>query len=564
MILAHLKREKGVYMEQRMFVAALIAGVIVLFLLFSFAEQKRRLWKLKQRMRYYYGKNRDIVLSDEVLSVIGAYSRTKETMIDEITWNDLDLDSVFMEINHTWSFAGEDYLYFLLHIPKEFPISEEEQEELITYYQSNEKERMDMQLEFAGIGKNHSSSVYVYILDSIRMNGAIPWLHYGALLFLVVSLLYTVAAPLFGVGLLITCIVVNILVHVYTGKRVDISVQALQYFLNLHTRAGNLLKKNLICSDRQRKMIERNYKALKKRIGSTAFIRRGAAGESLTDMVMDYVRMITHVDYIMFYKCVRGLEKSMDMVEDLIAAMGILECMIAIGSMREWFPHYCVPEFTKEPVLDIVDACHPALADPVPNSIYAEKGVLITGSNASGKSTFLKTVAINAVLGQALHTCLARQYKGAWFQIFSSMAVRDSLSKGESYYIAEIKALKRIFDRQGEEPVLCFVDEVLRGTNTVERIAASTQVLKELQRRKILCFAATHDIELTYLLEAQYENYHFQEQVSEQKVVFDYKLFEGRSNSRNAIRLLEILGYDEAVISEAQKMVDGFLQTGKW
>ena len=144
------------------------------------------------------------------------------------------------------------------------------------------------------------------------------------------------------------------------------------------------------------------------------------------------------------------------------------------------------------------------------------------------------------------------------------MALRDNLYNGESYYIAEIRALKRIFDWEGNETVLCFVDEVLRGTNTVERIAASTQVLKKFSERGILCFAATHDIELTYLLEERYGNYHFQEQVLEEEVVFDYLLYEGRSNSRNAIRLLEILGYDPDITAGAEKMVEGFLATGKW
>ena len=89
------------------------------------------------------------------------------------------------------------------------------------------------------------------------------------------------------------------------------------------------------------------------------------------------------------------------------------------------------------------------------------------------------------------------------------MALKDDLLGRESYYLAEIRSLKRILDETGEEyPVLCFVDEVLRGTNTVERIAASAQILESLSGRNVICFAATHDIELTYILEDDYENYH--------------------------------------------------------
>ena len=111
------------------------------------------------------------------------------------------------------------------------------------------------------------------------------------------------------------------------------------------------------------------------------------------------------------------------------------------------------------------------------------------------------------------------------------MALRDNLAGGESYYIVEIKALKRILDmteqrtKENTPPVLCFVDEVLRGTNTVERIAASSQILRSLSERGVLCFAATHDIELTELLKDYYTNYHFAEEICDGDVVFNYQLF---------------------------------------
>ena len=552
-------------MNENIFVALLIVGILVIFFLISFFDQKRRLRKMKRRMLYYYRRDREIEYSDEILSVIGAYTEAKDTMVDDITWNDLDLDSVFMKMNHTWSFAGEDYLYYLMHIPAEGPVTCGEQEEMISYYQTHEKERLQMQMEFAAIGKNHSSSAYHYIMNSIHLSKNVPIQHYGALLLLIVSVICVIAAPATGIGLLILCMGVNIALYMTQRRKLEASIQALHLFLKLEGSAGRILKRKLVCSEEYRKRLEQDYKKLKKQIGNVSFIKSGNAdSQSLTEIVLDYIRMISHVDCIQFYKCMKRLEKSIDVVEDIISTMGFLESLISIGSLRESLPYYCIPEFTEEPALEIVDAYHPELSEPVPNSVKAERGILITGSNASGKSTFLKTIALNVILAQSIHTCSARQYKGAWFRVFSSMALRDNLYNGESYYIAEIRALKRIFDWEGNETVLCFVDEVLRGTNTVERIAASTQVLKKFSERGILCFAATHDIELTYLLEERYGNYHFQEQVLEEEVVFDYLLYEGRSNSRNAIRLLEILGYDPDITAGAEKMVEGFLATGKW
>ena len=149
------------------------------------------------------------------------------------------------------------------------------------------------------------------------------------------------------------------------------------------------------------------------------------------------------------------------------------------------------------------------------------------------------------------------------------MSLKDDLISGDSYYMVEIKSIKRILDlakRAGEahQCVLCFVDEVLRGTNTVERIAASTQIMRMLAAENVLCFAATHDVELTRLLEKEYANYHFEERIEEDDVFFPYTLMPGPAVTRNAIALLKVLGYDKRIILEAETMAERFLSEGIW
>lgn len=231
-------------------------------------------------------------------------------------------------------------------------------------------------------------------------------------------------------------------------------------------------------------------------------------------------------------------------------------------------PFYCESELeeSKEGFVEAKDMYHPLLSEPVANSIYEHHPVLLTGSNASGKSTFLKTVAINALLSQTCGMALAKEYRSCFFRIYSSMALKDNIQGSESYFIVEIKSLKRILDavNQDKTPVLCFVDEVLRGTNTVERIAASSRILQSFANSGVMCFAATHDIELTHMLEHLYSNYHFKEDVKDNDVIFNYRLYEGRAVSRNAIKLLGVLGYDENVITKADETAKRFLDTGVW
>ena len=260
---------------------------------------------------------------------------------------------------------------------------------------------------------------------------------------------------------------------------------------------------------------------------------------------------------------VRGKKEE---IESLLTATGSIDAQISIASWRKSLPYYCEPCLTGRGY-EVTDLIHPLLSQPVPNSISVSSPVLITGSNASGKSTFLKAAAIAAILSQSVHTAPASSYRSRCCRVYTSMALRDDLTSGESYFIVEIRSLKRVLDAASEPggvPVLCCVDEVLRGTNTTERISASAEILLSLSGMSMQIFAATHDLELTELLKGIYINYHFSETVEGDDVKFSYKLAEGPADTRNAIRLLRVMGYDDAITDRAQERAERYARTGRW
>lgn len=140
-------------------------------------------------------------------------------------------------------------------------------------------------------------------------------------------------------------------------------------------------------------------------------------------------------------------------------------------------------------------------------------------------------------------------------EVITSMAVRDDLMAGESYFIREIRYLKRILDSISEERVtICAIDEILRGTNTGERIRASRAILEYLRDKNCIALVATHDKELTELLgKADYLNYHFSEEIGEDDIAFSYKIMEGPATSQNAVKPLEFAGFPEEIIEAAQE-----------
>lgn len=559
--------------SQVMMMVGLIAFVFVAYgaaiCWTAFKNRRRTL----ARIRREWGKLPERSYSADELEAISHYYLNKETdrfQVDDITWNDLDMDRLFIALNHTRSFLGESYLYNQLRTPSFTGEELEKREKLIRFFQENARQREQLELEFAKIGKTGTQSVfdYIYNLAGLKRESILPHVLSIVLIAAAVGVLF--AEPRLGILLLLVAVGINASSHYQAMKKVRPYVMSCTCLMRMMKFAREVEKLELPGLEGYLEEIGRIRRKFRKFKRNTWFLLKGGEGEgSMETVLIDYVNICFHVDLIQFSRVIEEIKSHIRDFERLADCLGELESGIAVASFRACFEgEYCLPvlEERKDRYLEAENIYHPLIAEPVKNSIRAERGVLLTGSNASGKSTFLKTVAVNVLLGQTIHTCMGSRFSAGFFRVYTSMALRDDLLGEESYYIVEIKSLKRIMDHAGEKsaPVLACVDEVLRGTNTVERIAASSRILASMEKEKVLCFAATHDIELTRMLDSWYDNYHFQEEVRDGQVIFDYRLYEGRAWSRNAIKLLEIMGYDEQIIAEAENAAEEFVRTGEW
>ena len=288
------------------------------------------------------------------------------------------------------------------------------------------------------------------------------------------------------------------------------------------------------------------------------WIRQSCSAGSPLSLVGDYIRILFHPDIVQFMAL---RERILSLEEELCAGyafVGYMDACISICLYRMSLKAYCIPALhvcRAETALSVCECVHPLLEKPVANSIRVtgNKGVLLTGSNASGKSTFLKTIAVNLLLAQTIHTALATEFCAPLCHIYTAMADGGDIRDGRSSYMAEILSLKRILDADvmGDRKLYCFVDEILRGTGSVERISAAASILRHIRPPRITCFAATHDRELTYLLAKEYDNYYFTEEVAGSGMIFSYRLRPGRADTCNAIRLLAAVGYEEEIVQEA-------------
>ena len=564
-------------MEYLVFGVLAIAFVTAIITMDVINDRKKQK-QFEQSLRRDYGTLKKKEISPERFIRIDKYfqKHQEKGQIDDVTWFDLGMDEIYKVINVTNSASGEEYLYYTLRSAGKDEAFLAKFEKIVEYFRTHEDERVNVQILASKLGYMGKYSIYDYVdnLDYLgERSNKRHWIC-NALLLACIGIIPFQAS--IGIMLCVAVMLYNILSYFKEKDEIEPYVISFIYVLKL-LKAGEELGK---FPGKEEEFFAEDLKQLQRLKASLSKLQKGSfwvvsghgsLGGNPTYLLMDYLKMTFHVDLIRFNQMLKFLRQNVKEVDELNTILGKYETAIAIGAWRTGLERtngYCVPNLWEGNAKGFCmeEGYHPLLAEPVKNSLSADRGILLTGSNASGKSTFLKTVAINAILAQTIHTCTAKSYCAPFYRIYSSMSLRDDVEGGDSYYVVEIKALKRILNAAGEagRPVICFVDEVLRGTNTVERIAASTQVLKSLVRDDVFCLAATHDVELTELLKKDYDNYHFEEEVVDGDVRFQYKLLEGKATTRNAIRLLEIIGYDEKIVRKAQDMAQRFLDDGRW
>jgi DNA mismatch repair ATPase MutS len=289
-----------------------------------------------------------------------------------------------------------------------------------------------------------------------------------------------------------------------------------------------------------------------------AFFKLEAKLQSDVGMIIwsmvEIIKAIFLLEPLLLFGVLKQLDTKRNEIEKVFSFVGYIDSLISISSLRQGLNLFCLPEITgKSKVLEVTEMYHPLIADCVLNSIQiVNKSILLTGSNMSGKTSFIRTVGLNAITGLTINTCFASRVTLSRFKIYSAIRISDDLMNDKSYYFEEVLTIKQMIEKsQMSEPNLFLLDEIFKGTNTIERISAGKAVLSFLNNPNNIVFVSTHDIELADMLMDTYDQYHFSEQVDNKTVDFDFKLKRGKLKNRNAIRILEINDYPREIIKEA-------------
>ena len=226
-----------------------------------------------------------------------------------------------------------------------------------------------------------------------------------------------------------------------------------------------------------------------------------------------------------------------------IAALGeveMLSSLAVLGRIRE--VSYPILEDSEVPKISMLQVYHPLL--PIENAVandisLQQQTVVITGSNMSGKTTFLRTIGLNLILAYAGAPVCGTQITVSHMKLFTSMRILDDVQHGISTFYAEILRIKEMVAYGKKKyPMLCLIDEIFKGTNSADRIVGAEAVIRCLTNPYTITMVSTHDFELCKLA----ENYHFEEYYEGNEIHFDYHLRKGKCTTTNALYLLKMAG----------------------
>lgn len=287
-----------------------------------------------------------------------------------------------------------------------------------------------------------------------------------------------------------------------------------------------------------------------------AWMGLGGLARSLLNLIVFYD---LHVAEAVLTRFIR----SRDILLEGLAASAEFEALASLACFSAAQSVKCYPHLVSEATVSIEEGRHPLIAfeESEPNGMHltrVKRVWVITGPNAAGKSTYLRMVGVNLLLAQIGAAVVARDMTLSPVRLQTDVRIRDDLARHESYFLSEVRRLRRmVVDAETGAPLLGLIDEPFRGTNSSERTAAGIALAEHLMASANLFLLATHEETLaqTAAASGSAENYHFQEHLTDNGIVFDYQLRPGPASTKTAIRILEQEQYPQSLLERARDLM---------
>jgi hypothetical protein len=538
----------------------LILSIIICIVINNIYKRRKSQIKKAAEVAGQWGKPLD---SYRNFKLIGAYlnANISDNRLADATAADLDVDALFAYLDRTQSKPGQQYLYSKLYTPELDQQKLVQLERNIARFNLSPDELNAISVKLSDL--NHTDAWYLpdlFIRKHQSLFGPLATFYIKTMpyLLVIVTTLAIAFHNQFYFLIMVAMILGNTAMHYLNKNKILSYMHSLPQLLLLYKVAAWLENKGYLFKRELAKESLKQLTKLKKALLIVG-IQSKTAGDptDLTFLVTEWIKILFLTEPRNFINTITLANQHQADIKNIFEAVAETDMIISIRSLRQGLPYFCVPGISNgDGQLVANGVYHPLVTDCVPNSIAAsiDQGVLITGSNMSGKTTFIRAMAINSLLAQTLNTCCAKQYLAPPLRLFTSINRSDDLDGKKSYFQAEAIAILDIVNlckQPGEASALVIIDEIFRGTNTIERVAAAKAVLSYLIKSRTFVFVSTHDLELAGLLGEEYAIYSFEETMGANRLQFDYTIKKGLLKNKNGIAVLQGLGYPDAIVNDA-------------
>ena len=473
---------------------------------------------------------------------------------------DLDIfgeHSLFQNLNRTATFIGKKVLAAKL-------LALSPNDEILNNQKAVKElcEKLDWRQEYLAFAKisNDSQSNYENLLKWSVFNSSplskftVFISYFSPVLFLATLIAYIITSNTTFASLLSYLFVFNLVVLGMFTKRIQLEIANSSNIDKTIHQYSLLLKKIEDENFESEKLINLQQKLTFKKDNASIHFKKLSSLFSNMDSFGNLVTVVLFngtflFNLHVFKSLVQWKTDHAEALEDWLHVIGEFEMLNSLANMAYNNPNFVYPALNSNYEIDFTNLSHPLLnaTTRVGNDVrfHPESFMILTGSNMSGKSTFLRSVGINMVLtGMGAPVCASKANVHP-LPVLVSMRLSDSLSDSESYFFAEIKRLKQIMDELETQPAFVLLDEILRGTNSDDKRNGTIEVVKKIISKKAIGAIATHDIEVC-LTTSDYPNILtnkcFEVEIINDDLHFDYKLRDGICKNRSASFLMKKMG----------------------
>lgn len=528
--------------------ALLFVGLYIILKIINYFKEKN--FEKYIESRAFIGRSEKLDIKRDYDIVMKAQELLDfDFKVDSTTFYDLNLLDYIKRIDYSMSTMGASSLYARTREAR--PILKDL--DTLRYIRENQEETISLMAKFLSFGEIKNKELFTLLKNGIEAKFSFElYVKFYPLIATLVLGLFFVSKISFLSGITLI-LATNAIITKDISKKTQGASKMLTMLGKFSKLGMDVLKTDLELESIERL---RDYKTLLKKINRKTGSFYNKVGLD-TDIFYELISTVTLHEAMLFLSIKDLVNENKENLCKLYFILGDIDNEIALSNLYYNLDLVCkadVADKTEDISIEGEELHNPIIylkdkEESVGNTFKFTKDILLTGSNASGKSTFLRTIGINHLMAKTLGFVVAKKFKTTDTDIFTSIDIKDSIEEKTSYFMAEAKTIKKMIDNPGN---IYLLDEVFKGTNTIDRISAASSTLDYLSKQGFVV-AATHDIELTNILEKDFCNYHFEEVVTKDEIKFDYKLKEGRAATRNAIRILEMYDYPEIITKIARE-----------